>query len=334
MEAEFTKKVELLRCLERSKAQFDDLIDTGANEAFSDEDKDFMESFKKIYHMGYEQLEEFIDLIDEKGDDIDIYSVMYYVRQLFNGPMTGKTSELSVDKDYFVRAPDMMGVCGNNNTANSSIPVFNRTALDASVDIFNKAPEFIRDLLLDNAYNTRRVFNFNFVSSVYNDNTLPFIDKKPSERIQAEYDKGYNSTPHGNYLVKDIEFRHIISDIAAAIFEKVLDYLNESNYRMFEFNKFANLFSADHNLAKTFNASVKRKLTYPERSYDEDGVEEIELKEVDIETDLAGNQFDSAKRREFEFKIIGPDDEKLFKPYTIKGQLGSGEKVEEDPITD
>ena len=138
MEAEFTKKVELLRCLERSKAQFDDLIDTGANEGFSDEDKDFMESFKKIYHMGYEQLEEFIDLIDEKGDDIDIYSVMYYVRQLFNGPMTGKTSELSVDKDYFVRAPDMMGVCGNNNTANSSIPVFNRTALDAPADIFNK----------------------------------------------------------------------------------------------------------------------------------------------------------------------------------------------------
>ena len=49
MDTEITKKVELLRALLRTKDQFDELIDTGANDEFTDKDKEFMEEFKKIY---------------------------------------------------------------------------------------------------------------------------------------------------------------------------------------------------------------------------------------------------------------------------------------------
>ena len=45
MDTEITKKVELLRALLRTKDQFDELIDTGANDEFTDKDKEFMEEF-------------------------------------------------------------------------------------------------------------------------------------------------------------------------------------------------------------------------------------------------------------------------------------------------
>ena len=66
MDTEITKKVELLRALLRTKDQFDELIDTGANDEFTDKDKEFMEEFKKIFYSGLEQLEKFIELYYKK----------------------------------------------------------------------------------------------------------------------------------------------------------------------------------------------------------------------------------------------------------------------------
>ena len=50
MDTEITKKVELLRALLRTKDQFDELIDTGANDEFTDKDKEF------INHTGGESI--------------------------------------------------------------------------------------------------------------------------------------------------------------------------------------------------------------------------------------------------------------------------------------
>jgi len=66
------------------------------------------------------------------------------------------------------------------------------------------------------------------------------------------------------------------------------------------------------------------------------GPEEIlKIQETEVGTDMFGQTFDSVKRREFEFNPSGdisPSTRNKFKLYTIKGQLGSGIEVKEDPM--
>jgi len=334
MDTEITKKVELLRALLRTKDQFDELIDTGANDEFSDKDKEFMEEFKKIYHVGIEQLKTFIDKIDEEGKEISIESIEYYKSLLLNGPLAANTLQLSESKKFFKDTTDSLGTNGNTAADNNTIPIWSTetVAFNNTVNSNNKSTNFINDLI---STATKQTSITTRVASEYlytADNTKPFIDKKQSERVQKEGEDGFDTEAHGCYCVKDVELRKVIEEISEDIFKKVEDYLGESDFAVFTFKKLSNYFG-DSNNAKSFNAKFKRKLQFMERSYDEEGVEEIEIKDANIETDLIGNQFDSPSRREFTFKITG-DTDKIFNPNTIEGQLGSGEEVKEEPISD
>ncbi len=338
MDTEITKKVELLRALLRTKDQFDELIDTGANDEFTDKDKEFMEEFKKIYYSGLEQLEKFINKIDEEGKEISIESIEYYKSLLLNGPLAGNTLALAKPpegaKKFFKDTTDSLGTNGNTVADNSSIPIWSTdiVAFNNTVNSNNKSAKFINDLIT-NA--TKQTAITTKVASEYlydTDNTKPFIDKRQSERVNLEGEDGFNTEPHGCYCVKDVEFRKVAEDITEDIFDKVEEYLGESDFAVFTFKKLSNYFG-DDNKAKSFNAKIKRKLQFMERSYNEEGVEEIEIKDTNIETDLIGNQFDSPDRRGFTFKITG-DKDKIFNPNTIEGQLGSGEEVKEEPISD
>jgi hypothetical protein len=338
MDTEITKKVELLRALLRTKDQFDELIDTGANEEFTDKDKEFMEEFKKIYYSGLEQLEKFINKIDEEGKEISIESIEYYKNLLFNGPLAGNYVSLTRPpegvKKFFKDTTDDLGTNGNTAADNNSIPLWstNIVAFNNTVASNNKSTDFINDLIAtaskQTAITTKECSEY-----LYNtDNTKPYIDKRQDERVSMEGEDGFNTESHGCYCVKDVEFRKVAEEITEDIFDKVEEYLGESDFAVFTFKKLSSYFGED-NKAKSFNAKVKRKLQFMQRSYDEKGIEKIEIKDTNIETDLFGNQFDSADRRKFTFKISGEKD-KIFNPNTIEGQLGSGDEVKEDPIAD
>ena len=339
MDTEITKKVELLRALLRTKDQFDELIDTGANDEFTDKDKEFMEEFKKIYYSGLEQLEKFINKIDEEGTEISIESIEYYKSILFNGPLAGNTLLLAKPqgeeiKNFFKDTTDDLGTNGNTAADNNSIPIWSTdvVAFNNTVASNNKTTKFINDLI---ATATKQTAMTTSIASEYlhnTDNTKPFIDKRQSERVTLEGEDGFNTEAHGCYSVKDVEFRKVAEEISEDIFDKVEEYLGESDFAVFTFKKLSSYFG-DDNKAKSLNGKIKRKLQFMQRSYDEKGVEEIKIKDTTIETDLIGNQFDSPDRRGFTFKIKG-DKDKVFNPNTIEGQLGSGDEVKEDPISD
>ena len=338
MDKEITKKVELLRALLRTKDQFDELIDTGANDEFTDKDKEFMEEFKRIYYSGLEQLEKFINKIDEEGKEISIESIEYYKSLLFNGPLAGNALQLAKPngdtKNFFKDTTDDIGTNGNTVADNNTIPIWSTelVAFNNTVTINNKSTEFINNLISKASKQTAITTRITSEYLYNTDNTKPFIDKRQSERVSLEGEDGFNSEAHGCYCVKDVEFRKVAEEITEDIFDKVEEYLGESDFAVFTFKKLSNYFGED-NTAKSFNAKIKRKLQFMQRSYDEEGVEEIEIKDTNIETDLIGNQFDSPDRRGFTFKITG-DKDKIFNPNTIEGQLGSGEEVKEDPISD
>ena len=334
MDTEITKKVELLRALLRTKDQFDELIDTGANDEFSDKDKEFMEEFNKIYHVGLDQLKLFIDKIDEEGGEISVESVEYYKSLLFSGPLASNAREFAESKKFFKDTTDSLGSNGNLAKDNNSIPIFSTeiVAMNNTIAGLNKTPDFVTNLIntatSQTAMTTRETSEFLHTT----DNTKPFIDKKQSERAEKEGKDGFDTESHGCYCVKDVEFVKVIDGISEDIFKKVEDYLGESDFAVFVFKKQSSYFS-DDNKAKSFNAKISRKLPFMSRSYDEEHKEKIEISDTTIETDLVGNQFDSAGRREFSLKIKG-DKDKIFNPNTIEGQLGSGEEVKEEPITD
>jgi len=380
------KKAELLRPLERTVDQFDDLIDwpypgegstpkgegvylddpdaaegtagrigdsgkfepeqkglpcSKADGEYTDKDKEFMESFKKIYHLGLNQLQEFISKITTESKDISEDTILYYMYLLLNGPLGGEVVKLTKGQPGWKFAPDIMGANGNEPTGpvrtNSSSPNIPGIAgagigpLNAGVDTYRKCPRFIRKLLLHNTINVQGVYTSNFQQLVWWDNTLPQIDKKINERVQDEAGAGHNKKPHGNIGVKDVEFFHIILEVYQAIFDKVEEFLGEEDFRLYVFKKTINYFNPEKNQAESENETILRILNYITRTYDDTtegaGKEEISTKEQLMETDLFGNTFDSIERREFE---LGTAKGK-FKLYTVKGQLGSGKdpKVED-----
>jgi len=193
-------KVEILRCLERTKEQFEvqyqKNCDGRSNQKYpeySDADKEFMEEYKKVYELGITQLQSFVNKLDEEGGEIDDYSLLYYMTQLSNGPYAEQFDTFSQNKveqaggnSIFNKAPDSLGSLANSVQTNASVPVFRSESLNTGASLFNKSPIFMQDILGEAARGTADVFNFNFESSIFNDNTLPYIDKYPKARANIE----------------------------------------------------------------------------------------------------------------------------------------------------
>ena len=103
-----------------------------------------------------------------------------------------------------------------------------------------------------------------------------------------------------------------------------------------------NYFNKQINKARSANKRETRLFDYMKQRFEEeeddcakDGVGEeiLELEETLVGADMFGQTFDSITRREFELKTQNNDGANLFKLYTVKGQLGSGDEPESDPIT-
>jgi len=423
-EATFTKTVEILRALELTAGQFEkefggikklpfevegDIEDIGLK---------LMEEFKKVYSLGTGQLESFIGALDGAGEELDEYSILYYISLLENGPyeqatgqITGKlTGDGEVTVDVFKPGPDIMGINANWNTTNSSSPIwFNDEgeswgeeppAVDAAAgnvpglgggnvpapgapagaaaggaeggaaasgereflpddeqdaygpiqDVPNvtlgKSPKFLTNLLSQGTTNTRGVFRAAVKGSmVIDENTLPYIDKNNEDRREEEKADGRNKANpvHGNLMVKDVEKIINHKNAEEKIVEQINEHLGDKAFRLFLFRKLINYFNKEQNLAHSTGEAIDRKVDFIAQEFDEkddsedecinvNAPEKLKRKTASVETDMFGRTFDSVERREFEMKTNGANGENLFKLYTIKGQLGSGEDVEEDPM--
>ena len=206
-------KVELLRALERTVGQFDQLIGwpfTGqvpgnnkpglpcsdAPGQYTETDKNFLEDFKQIFHLGSDHLERFINNLINAGEDLDPESLLYYIDQLFNGPFEGKAAEALGEKN-FKNAPDIMGVIGDHGITlgilqgvarpNSSIPVgAGWVPTNAAALTHNKCPEFIKALLSENTTNVQGVYDNSSQQLRVGEIGMPQIDKFIQYRIDNE----------------------------------------------------------------------------------------------------------------------------------------------------
>tara|TARA_R110000824_G_scaffold240261_1_gene428903 strand:- start:108 stop:1415 length:1308 start_codon:yes stop_codon:yes gene_type:complete len=311
------------------------------------------------------------DAFEEGEGALDAYSVLYYLSQWRTTPVSNYKSLKSDDYNkVWTAGPDIMGVNANATPTNSSTPVFKGVAADVPDVTLNKCPSILIKLLATGKGSSQGLFSSN-ISSAVTENTLPFIDKRNDQRIEQEPDLGWNKVNpvHGNLMVKDIEKNEIMK--GSAVLREIENYLGDKPFRLYLFRKFVNYFNHDSNKADSFGDYVVREISYMSQTFEDvpkgmpdspwnengTGTEILEKKEAKVATDMFGHTFDSAKneedrasseartgpqrrvagtpgRRSFELHTSGGDgpNRKQFKLYTVKGELGSGVDVEEDPM--
>lgn len=322
------KKVEKLRAIETTSQQVSSLIvNLSAIDNYKEVDLKCMESFKSIMHLGTDQLKKFIELLEESGKDLDEYSIYYYTKQLKTGPLKLFVSKFTVNEDgslktYWKLSPDTIGLLGNTNRSQVNIPIASFTEELTNIDSLTvaKMPIFMIGNAKEATLLTNSMFALAYVP------TLAF-DTNGSQRLQQEVLGNYNKTPHGSYVVSDVETHDQFKQLNTPIQTKVKDFLEEEDYRMYTAKRNYNLFLS---VNKTTNIKVERKLEYTQTNLD---TGEEELKSVIIETNLIGNTFDSNKAREGSITVNYPDKNVNLKLHTVEGQLGSTNKITSAPIS-
>lgn len=300
-------RVEILRAIEFTKDDLENIKNLDEFPEFTVKDREFMEEFKKVYELGLNQLEKFINKLDSEGSELDIYTIRYYVAQLLTGPLASYARELSKNKKYFKNIPDIMGRCGNVEITNSNVTIVPNSSAPygQTIDTFNKIPKFLQDLSIEGSTISENVFRNGMIPTSCIDNTLPLADKKPQERIDTEDSGAWQSKAYGTYCVRDREFYNILKQINSDIFDKVKTYLEDENYRIFYDKKTYNPFNPDKNTSKSANFKLV-----------------VDINEELIETDLMGDIYDSFERRKSSLKLETETKNVEYKLSTNLGQLG------------
>jgi hypothetical protein len=302
---------------------------------FTDQEIDFMIQFKMIYEIGEEQLIKFLDLLEEKGDELDEYSIQYYVRQLSVGPLKGILAPYLIKEDgsvrkYFAKKPDSMGVLGNfeRTIHNTSIMEGYALPIGLPVDVINKTPPYITSISDTATDIVERMFKSSLASSTIIDNTLPLVDKDPQNRYFKESTGDIVKEAHGNHMVKDVYYLENTAPIKSQIFEKVEEYLGEEEFEIYKFNKIYNPFNPSKNDSITTKQifeveSAEVFYDFEENSfmtYNGNLKESIVAKK--IQTDMFGNEYDSDLKRARIYKIPNMVDDK---EYLLNSGVGTDE---------
>ena len=305
-----TNKVEILRAICFTQDDMNTI--QNLNDAFTDKEIEFMGEFKKIYEFGVNQLEIFINKLDEEGKDLDTYTIQYYIDVLRSGPLSEYVKTLSEGKKYFPNTPDSMGGLGNKTKCPSNTTLFETMgySLGCAVDTFNKLPAFMQKTLIASTDLTEDIFRSGLTTSTVIDNTLPIMDKKPQDRYNEEDPGKWVLKSNGSYLVKDNYYYLAVSRTAQDIFDKIEEYLQTETFRMWSDKKEYFPFDSDKNTSTSSNDTVEKQFT------DGDSTEIIVL-------DLMGDIFDSDERRKSALKIENDSKNKEYILSTNEGQLGN-----------
>jgi hypothetical protein len=142
------------------------------------------------------------------------------------------------------------------------------------------------------------------------DNTLQLADKNPQLRYDTEPSGEWQSKAHGSYCVKDVQFGKILEEVSKPIFEKVKEYVGESDFRIFEDKKSYNPFDPELNDSTSENYTINKLLREGDEIFQE------------VEVDILGDINDSFSRRESTLKIENADKNTEYDLSTNQGQLG------------
>lgn len=310
--------IEILRAFYFDEDDYENIV--GANDKFSDKEREFMREFKKSYELGLNQLEKFIKKLKDEGDELEIWDVVYYVTQLLNSPLSTHARAIAKELEvpYFDEIPNTMGSLGNNNSTqtNTTVSEGYQHPLGVMVDIFNYAPDFIQDTILRSVPIVEDLFRSSLHSSTIIDNTLPLMDKKPQDRYVEEPKGEWVVKSNGSYLVKDSYYIKVMEDIRSVIFDKVEEFLGEENFKIFTDNKKYQQFDSEYNTAESEAFLIQKRVV--------DGVKDEILK-----TDLFGSVFDSFERRGVELEIPQPEKDEKYALYTNQGQLGNDAELKD-----
>ena len=304
-------RVEILRAIEYTKDDLSNISNLDDIDVFTDKDKEFMEEFKKIYELGLNQLEKFINKLFDEGKELDEYSIQYYCNVLLNGPLGQYVRKLTKDKTYFKNHPDSLGYLGNKlrSTANTVILDGYDIPLGCSVDIYNKLPLTLQTNLKNATQNVETVFRSCMHSSTVIDNTLPLVDKRPEKRYKQENLGTWQYEAHGSFNVKDAGFYLILDSISSKIFDKIKEYLGDETFRLYKDSKQFNPFD-DMNDSTSKNWIVNR-------------VEQKGETSETIKLDILGEIYDSDEKRAKELKTISPLSDKIYNLNNIDDQLNT-----------
>tara|TARA_R100000995_G_C3472528_1_gene119081 strand:- start:295 stop:1500 length:1206 start_codon:yes stop_codon:yes gene_type:complete len=277
----FNVKAQVLRSLFVNRKQFENLIERDCDgklngqfmHNYSESDLDFMENYLKIFELGLDQLEEFIGMLQSAEGllNLDECSILYYLRQLLNGPFACAAYDISKllsgeSINLLASVNDGIGTLGNAVRGNISTTVYGLEPFNAALDLYNKLPPYMQDNIQKGTRAATNVFNYNFECSCYNDNTLPFIDKFPKLRVNNEFSQGFTNFAAGNLNLKDIPFFNNLRDISNNIFESIKSALGPAANKLFEFRKFVNTFYIKGSEAFSILNGVNRLLISLDRT--------------------------------------------------------------------
>jgi hypothetical protein len=320
--AKLTKKVEKLRALLVTEKQCDELINNlDKIDNFTQEDKSLMESFKRIFHKGLSQLNKFIQDLEEKGKELDEYSILYYTKQIINSPFSGEAEKIAKNKTYWKPSPDILGITGNLNKSSAQTPLdklldTEEPTTNTNVVSLTKIPKHMFDNMRALELASNSIQGFNIIGSVELDN---FLSNKP-----LNYNPN-NKTPHGSFYVKDTDSWDMTKAAAPGIYKKLEeDYLGKEDYRLFLFKRTYNPNDPEENTNLTENQIVEYKIPY-----EVEGVTTFAV----ISGDLCGNTFESDGVREYSINISTPEKDVKTLLHTLSGQLGGILPIKKRPIS-
>lgn len=301
---------------------------------FSELDIKFMEQFKRIYELGGDQVSIFMDMLNEGGYKLSVYTIMYYVDLLKNGPMRDFFYQYRGNKRYYYPLPDVMGTVSNINKspANTSIIAGDVVESGCSVEILRKLPPYMQNELNIAIPECERMFRTCFDSCTIHDNTLPLVDKMPEARFNTEPSGKWSLVANANFMVKDVDFYNIIasanSEVLFAVWEYIAKYQKndklfapdltppegtgpgEENWRVWWTLRNYNPYNVEENTSTSGNYIQEKSIT-------ENG------KSVQMKLDLFGDEIASYDNLGSTLKIYGDEKDVEYKLYTNKGQLGS-----------
>jgi hypothetical protein len=300
-------RVEILRAVEFTKDDLDNIKNLNEIYSFSAKEKEFMEEFKKIYELGLNQLEKFINKLDSEGSSLDAYTIQYYIRQLLSGPLASYAKQLGDGKKYFSNIPDIVGVSGNiqSSSSNTSIISNSPTPIGQTSSIFNKIPSFLKTLSAEVCKSTENAFRDGMKSTIYTDNTLPIVNKVPQVRVNTENNGKWQSSAHGTYCVRDRSLFFILQKVNSKVAESVKTKFSSEDFRIYEDKKTYNPFDISKNTSIAKNFKIIRNINGEF-----------------VDTDLFGDVIDTFQKRNNDMEVETETKNVKYKLNTNKGQLG------------
>ena len=300
----FNNKAQILRSLFVTKKQFENLIQRDCNgnlsgpimgHVYTEHELDFMDSFLKIFELGLDQLSDFMLKLNSVQDllRLDEMSILYYLRQIFNGPYACAAEDissiLSGDFNLLRSTNDAIGTLGNSVRNNISTVVYGLEPVNAALDLYNHLPPKMQENISAGVKTATNVFNFNQEGSVANDNTLPYIDKFPILRVNTEWARGFTNFASGNLMLKDVQFFNTLRDMTDTIFSEIEGALGVVSSKIYKFQKLTNMFASDLNKAYGVLGAVNRLLLSLDRTEYTTTNKIIQQKCESIKTDVFGN---------------------------------------------